>query len=181
MLMKSNRSFILKLEFIGIVFIVILGGMSHFTFELSGRNPLVGAFSAVNESVWEHLKLAFWPALLYAIMEHRYLKKISGSFFFSKAVGIYLMPLAIVILFYSYRAFLEENLGLDILIFVIAVVVGQFASFKLLTWKEVPKIYSKFSVIALAFLAVIFIIFTFYPPQLPMFQDPISGRYGISE
>jgi len=178
---KSNRNFVLKLELIGTVFIVIVGSISHFTFELSGHNPLVGAFSAVNESVWEHLKLAFWPALLYAIMEHRYLKKISGSFFFSKAVGIYLMPLAIVILFYSYRAFLEENLGLDILIFVIAVVVGQFASFKLLTWKEVPKIYSKFSVIALAFLAVIFIIFTFYPPQLPMFQDPISGRYGISE
>ena len=178
---KSNRNFVLKLELIGTVFIVIVGSISHFTFELSGRNPLVGTFSAVNESVWEHLKLAFWPALLYAIMEHRHLKKISGSFFFSKAVGIYLMPLAIVILFYSYRAFLEENLGLDILIFVIAVVVGQFASFKLLTWKEVPKIYSKFSVIALAFLAVIFIIFTFYPPQLPMFQDPISGRYGISE
>ena len=50
---------ILNYELVGMVFIILLGSMSHFTFELSGFNPIVGAFSAVNESVWEHLKLGF--------------------------------------------------------------------------------------------------------------------------
>ncbi len=80
--MESYRRLILNLELIGIIFIVFLGSMLHFTFELSGRNPLVGIFPAVNESVWEHLKLAFWPAMLYAFIEYRYLKKIVSNFLF---------------------------------------------------------------------------------------------------
>lgn len=175
-----DRKVILRFEFIGMVFIIILGSMLHFTFEFSGENPLVGVFSAVNESVWEHLKLAFWPALLYTLIEYRFFRKAIANFFFSKAVGIYLMPLTIVFLFYSYRAFLEENLVLDILIFVVAVVFGQLVSYKLMAWKSVSKIYSTISVILLIFLATVFVIFTFYPPHLSMFQDPISGGYGIS-
>lgn len=61
---------ILRLELAGAVFTILLGSMLHFTFELSGGNPVVGVFSAVNESVWEHLKLAYWPALAYMVIEH---------------------------------------------------------------------------------------------------------------
>jgi hypothetical protein len=57
-------------ELVGMVFIILLGSMLHFTFEWSGNQPIVGVFSAVNESVWEHLKIAFWPALLYLIFEY---------------------------------------------------------------------------------------------------------------
>ncbi|MEM2112455.1 MAG: DUF6512 family protein [Candidatus Bathyarchaeia archaeon] len=108
---EPSKIFILKLELFGMLFIILLGSALHFTFELSGNNPVVGVFSAVNESVWEHLKLSFWPALIYAIIEHKPLKKIAGNFFHAKAVGIYVMPLAIVSFFYLYRMFLEENLA----------------------------------------------------------------------
>jgi hypothetical protein len=178
-MMDTARNFILKLELVGVVFIVFVGSALHFTFELSGYNPLVGVFSAVNESVWEHLKLSFWPALLYAVIEYRYLNRKRGSFFPAKTVGIYLMPLIIVSSFYLYRAFSEENLALDILIFIVAVAIGQLASYKLMIWKGALKINTKISIIALILLASLFIIFTFYPPQLPIFQDPISGGYGI--
>jgi hypothetical protein len=177
---ESKARSILIFELLGIVLIVLVGSALHFTFELSGDNPLVGVFSAVNESVWEHLKLGFWPALLYAVVEYRYLKRKTGSFFPAKAVGIYLTPLTIVSSFYLYRAFSEENLAIDILIFILAVAVGQLASYKSMIRKEASKIYTKISIIALILLASLFIIFTFYPPQLPMFQDPISGGYGIT-
>ncbi|MBC7113294.1 MAG: hypothetical protein H5T34_04655 [Candidatus Methanomethyliales bacterium] len=52
--MRQTNSKILRYELFGIIFIVLLGSSLHFTYELSGENPLVGAFSAVNESVWEH-------------------------------------------------------------------------------------------------------------------------------
>jgi hypothetical protein len=57
-----NNKSVLLFELVGIVFIIFLGSALHFTFEWSGNQPAVGIFSAVNESVWEHLKLAFWPA-----------------------------------------------------------------------------------------------------------------------
>jgi len=79
--MNDYKAKILNFELIGIVFIVFVRSALHFTFDLSGRNPFAGIFSAVNESVWEHLKLSFWPALLYVIIEYRYLKKTAGNFY----------------------------------------------------------------------------------------------------
>ncbi|MEM2962023.1 MAG: DUF6512 family protein [Candidatus Bathyarchaeia archaeon] len=171
----------LRLEISGVFFIIILGSALHFTFELSGRNPIVGVFSAVNESVWEHLKLSFWPALTYAAIEYRLIRREAGNFLPAKTLGIYLMPLIIVSLFYLYTAFMEENLVLDILIFVIAVIIGQLASYKLLIRGEKSEIYARISVVALILLALLFVIFTFYPPHLPVFRDPVSGNYGITK
>jgi hypothetical protein len=161
------------------ILIIVLGSMLHFMFEWSNYQPIVGAFSAVNESVWEHLKLGFWPALLFAFIEYRPLRTRANNFFLGKAVGTYVIPLVIVVTFYSYTAVLEGNVVIDILTFVIAVIVGQLVSFKLLTYRKLPANLTLISIGALAILGLAFIIFTFYPPHLPLFQDPISGEYGI--
>ncbi|MDH5450183.1 MAG: DUF6512 family protein, partial [Candidatus Bathyarchaeota archaeon] len=103
---KPERKSTFGYELAGIVFIVIIGSMLHFTFELSGHQSVVGVFSAVNESVWEHLKLGFWPAFVWALFEYSAIKKSTNNFFFAKTVGIYLIPIVIPILFYSYTAVL---------------------------------------------------------------------------
>ncbi len=176
---RVENRLVLVYELVGMIFIIILGSLLHFTFESSGYQPLVGIFSAVNESVWEHLKLGFWPTLLYAIIECKYLRKHTNNFFLGKAVGIYTIPIVITITFYSYNALLEENLLIDILTFIIAVIIGQLASYKLLTYRKLPEKLNIISLVALAVLGLAFIIFTFYPPSLPLFQDPVSGEYGI--
>jgi len=178
---KPERKLAFGYELAGIVFIVIIGTILHFTFELSGNQPVVGVFSAVNESVWEHLKLGFWPALVWALIEYRYIKKSTNNFFFAKTVGIYLIPIIIPILFYSYTAVLGESvLVIDILTFVISVIAGQFVSYKLLTYRELPDMLNKISLVALVLLGVAFVLFTFYPPHLPLFRDPVTGEYGIT-
>lgn len=167
-------------ELAGIVFIVVLGSLLHFTFEWSGGQPIVGVFSAVNESVWEHLKLGFWPALAFTLLEFKFLGKFTSNFLFAKTVGVYLIPATIVSIFYSYTAVLGESiLVIDILSFVVAVVVGQLVSYKLLTGKTLPNYLAKISLIALFLLGLAFVLFTFYPPQFGLFQDPITGGYGI--
>jgi multisubunit Na+/H+ antiporter MnhF subunit len=176
----DKRRHIFFYELAGIVFIIVFGSILHFTFEWSGNQAIVGVFSAVNESVWEHLKLGFWPAMVFALIEYRYLKKLTDNLLFAKTVGIYLIPIIITILFYSYTAILGESiLVIDILTFVIAVIVGQLVSYRLLTWKSVPYNLNMISLIALILLGLAFVLFTFYPPQLAMFQDPITGEYGI--
>lgn len=176
----SERRSVFGYELVGMFFIVILGSVLHFTFELSGHQSIVGVFSAINESVWEHLKLGFWPALIYAVIEYKYLKKSSNNFLLAKTVGIYLITITIPVLFYSYTAVLGESvLIIDILTFVIAVIVGQLASYRLLTYRALSENLNKISLTALVLLGVAFVLFTFYPPHLPMFQDPITGEYGI--
>jgi hypothetical protein len=168
---------ILKFEILGIFFISLLGSFLHFTFALANKFWLVGAFSAVNESTWEHLKLAVIPAILWALLESKVFKLKTPNFLFAKAVGIYLMPILIVVFFYGYKAILGyHNLLLDISIFVIAVIIGQIASYKIMSR---PGSYSKFnnsSFFFLAILPIIFIIFTFFPPHFFLFKDPIFNQ-----
>jgi hypothetical protein len=171
---------ILLWEIGGIIFIVVLGTVLHFAFEWSGRAIPIAPIAAVNESVWEHLKLGFWPALVYAALEYSRFGKSANNFFLAKTLGIYLIPITIVVLFYSYIAILGHDLlEADIAIFVVAVIVGQLVSYKLLVASPLPKRLNRFAPIALAVLGILFVLFTFYPPQLPLFRDPVTGLYGI--
>lgn len=175
--MDKRRVFFFELA--GIAFIVVIGSLLHFTFEWSGGHPIVGVFSAVNESVWEHLKLGFWPALAFTLLEFKFLK-LASNFWLAKTVGVYVIPATIVGIFYSYTAVVGESiLAIDILSFVVAVVVGQLVSYKLLTGKTLPSYLAKISLMALFLLGLAFVLFTFYPPQFGLFQDPITGGYGI--
>jgi len=161
------------------VFIIIIGSMLHFTFEWSGFQEIVGMFSAVNESVWEHLKIAFFPTLLYTIFEYRYLNKKTNNFFFAKTLGVFAILIIIPLIFYSYTIFIEHNLTIDVLSFIFAIIVGQLVSYKMLTFKKLSKNLKLISLVALIILAIAFVVFTFYPPQIQLFQDPNTGEYGI--
>jgi len=171
---------ILKFEIIGILFISFLGSFLHFTFNLANKFWLVGIFSAVNESTWEHLKLAVIPAILWAVLENKVFKLKNPNFLFAKAVGIYLMPILIVVFFYGYKAILgHHNLILNITIFFIAVIIGQIVSYKIMTLPEFPRKFNAVFLLSLIILLLVFIVFTFYPPHVFLFQDSISGQYGI--
>ena len=52
---------------IGILFVIITGTLSHFFYDWSGNSRIAGFVTPVNESVWEHMKLLFFPMLLYAL------------------------------------------------------------------------------------------------------------------
>jgi hypothetical protein len=171
---------VLRWELVGIGVIFIAGSLFHFLFEWAGNWPPVGVIAAVNESVWEHFKIAFWPALIYAIIEYPFLKRYVNNFFIAKAFGLYVMPSVIAAIFYAYTAiFGEEILAVDITIFFVAVALGQFASYKILTLRQWPRWTAVFGVIMVVLLAVAFAVFTFYPPHLGIFKDAVSGGYGI--
>ncbi len=171
---------VLRWELIGIAVIALAGSLLHFVFEWSGGWEPVGAIAAVNESVWEHFKIAFWPALLYAIFEYPFLRRSANNFMVAKAIGIYVMPMAIALIFYSYTAIVgEEILIVDILIFFVAVALGQLASYKILTMRRLPSWTGGVGLVLVVLLGVAFVVFTFYPPHLPIFKDAVSGGYGI--
>lgn len=181
---NKQKTSIFRWEMWGILFIVIFGALLHFTFELSGSWRPLGIISAVNESVWEHLKLAFWPAVFWAIIEFFFVKTKAGetrhNFILAKAIGAYIMPLVIVIIFYSYTASLGESiLAVDLSSFIIAVVIGQIVSYKLWRSLRSAKALSWLGLTMIIVGVLFFAIFTFYPPQTGIFQDPVTDAYGI--
>ncbi len=176
----ATRKSILRWELAGIVFIVVIGTVLHFAFEWSGGWAPLGAIAAVNESVWEHLKLGFWPALVYAALEYSRFGKSANNFFFARTVGIYLIPVTIVVLYYAYTAILGHGLlAVDIAIFVVAVIVGQLVSYKVLAASPLSERLNRFAPTALVVLAILFVLFTFCPPEFPLFRDSVTGGYGI--
>ncbi len=164
----------------GVLFILGIGSVLHFLFEWSGNSPLVAPFATVNESVWEHLKMAFWPALVWALIERGPLNRRINNFDLAKSTSIPLMLLLIVGLYYGYTGILGESvLFLDITIFVVAVLAGQYVSYRLLTGDERSPLLNTVAPIIIIVLAVLFVVFTFSPPHYALFQDSVTGGFGV--
>lgn len=167
-------------EFLGAIFIVITGSLMHFAFDWSNKNPLSAIFFAVNESTWEHLKLAFWPTFMLFIIQLIFLRPRGATFWTAKAASLLLPSLLIPIFFYTYVALLGfDFLILDIIIFVIAVAIGQFVSYMILTIDSLPKSTVIVSIIIIVSLTVVFSLLTYFPPDNALFLDP-KGGYGLN-
>jgi hypothetical protein len=176
----AMKKYVLKWEISGIVFVFLLGALLHFLFEWSGEYKIVGSFASVNESAWEHFKQGFWPMCLFAAIEYRFLRMNLNNFLVAKALAVYIIPIITGLVFYGYTAILgEEILIVDIFIFLIAIIVGQLTSYKILISARLPRYTSIISVIFIILLAFILVLFTFYPPHLPIFLDGNTGTYGI--
>jgi hypothetical protein len=171
---------ILRWEILGVVFVFLVGALLHFVFEWSGELKIVGAVASVNESVWEHFKQGFWPMVLWAAIEYPALKVDKGSFLLAKGIAVYVIPIVTGLAFYAYTAVTgREILLVDISIFAVAIAIGQFTSYKLILKGPRFKYAGAIGSTLIIFLALILILFTFYPPHLPIFLDHNTGTYGI--
>jgi hypothetical protein len=171
---------LLSLEILGAIFVIIIGAIFHFIFELSNQWLPIGAIAPVNESVWEHLKLVFWPLIIFSIIEYFPLKHEAKNFVLSKLVAIIIAELTILVTFYSYTAILGTDILLvDILSFIIGVILGYVASYRILKINTAPNWSMIVSLVAIIILGIIFVVFTYLPPEIPLFEDPETGLYGI--
>jgi len=176
----NNRKKLLKFQIYSATFAIILGTILHFTYKWSNNNTFVALFSAVNESTWEHLKLAFFPMLIFCIIGHFIFKNIFPSFLCSKTIGIFIALSFTVVFFYTYTGIIGTNYAIiNILSFVIAILLGEFLTYILtLNNMSCNKI---IYLTILIILTVLFILFTFNPPKINLFKDPIYNGYGIQK
>ena len=170
MYMKSKK--LNKYRILSTICVIIFGIVLHFTYKLSGENKLVAWFSAINESTWEHLKLAFFPMLLTTIIGYFYLGKDVPNFLCTQVFGMISAMVFIVTFFYTYSGILGKNIAIiDIFSFFIAVVLGENLSYLLAINKI--KCNKKIAIIILIIIAMAFIIFTYNTPKLGIFENPI--------
>jgi hypothetical protein len=174
------RKMIIIWELTGIVLIVLVGSASHFLFEWTNYWRPAALIAAVNESTWEHLKLAFWPGLVFALVEYPFIRKSVNNFWVAKTLGLLAMPVVVAVLFYGYTALFGRNyLLIDILTFVLAVVVGQLASYRTLITAKMRLSAQRYALVGLAIMIAAFSLLSYYPPRFFLFQDPGTNEYGI--
>ena len=166
---------------IGILFTILLGTLLHFTYDLSGNSDFVAILSAVNESTWEHLKLIFYPMIIFALFEFFIYGNNYPNFFTSKFMGIISGMAFITIVFYTYNGIIGTSGAIfNILLFVAGVIFAYIVYYTILNGKYLTSpLLNKLSIFALATLFIMFWVFTFYPPLLNIFKDPVTKGYGI--
>lgn len=104
-----RQSPLAKWELLGIPVVFLAGSALHFAFDWSGYWKPLAIIAAVNESVWEHLKLAFWPSLLWALIGYAAFKPNAWAFWSAKGYALLVAPVLIVVIFYGYTSILGRN------------------------------------------------------------------------
>ena len=164
----------------GFVFTGIAGVLLHFLYDWTNQSVLVAPFSAVNESIWEHMKLLFFPMFVYALAENKIIGKKYNNFWCTKLAGALAGLLVIPTIYYTYSGALGVNADwFNIVIFFIAAAAAYYLETLIL---KSNINFCKASSVAfgiLCLIAVLFIILTFVQPKIPLFQDLSTGKFGI--
>ena len=157
------------------VLVLVSGTLLHFVYDWTGKNSIAGLFSAINESTWEHLKLAFFPMLLFGFIFKSFIKPFSNNFIEGLTIGILSTMIFIIAFFYGYQFFLGTNIDfLNILDFILGVIVGEYVFYRIIKKDNFSNYYTKVtSIFILLFITYLFIVFTYYPPNTKLFISPV--------
>lgn len=159
----------------GTLFVLTFGSLFHFFYEWSGKNYIVGLFTPVNESTWEHMKLIFFPMLLYSFLMPTRVKEefpcITSSFLSGIITGTMLIP----VIFYTYTGILGYHVFiLDFLTFVISVITAFYVAYTRALSCRAEK-YASFLLVLTCLMGLCFLLFTYAPPNLGLFADPTAS------
>ena len=164
---------------IGILFVMLTGTLAHFLYDWSGKHGVVGLFSPVNESVWEHMKLLFFPMLLYSLFLIGRLKGDFPCLPSSLWAGLLAGTLAIPLLYYGYTCILGRDVFLlDLGIFLLSVLIAFRIACRLaLSCKGKP-----YGILLGCFVCILlacFLWFTYHPPKAGLFTDPTAREEAV--
>jgi uncharacterized membrane protein HdeD (DUF308 family) len=156
-----------------------LGVLLHFLYDWLGEAAWIAPFSGVNESTWEHMKLLFWATFIYAIIQSFFFRD-RENFWCIKLRGILLGIGSIPVIFYTYNGVIGRSPDwINIAIFFICAAIAYIYETRQFNNGTAVCKNPKLSFGALCAVALIFAVFTFRTPELSIFRDPLTGKYGI--
>ena len=160
-------------QWAGFAFATFGGTILHFLYDWTGGNVLVSPFSGVNESTWEHMKLLYWPLLFFALGKRPFFRE-QENYWCVKLAQILLGLTLIPVLFYTYNgAFGKSPDWINIAIFYIS--AGLAFLFERWAFKhnQLSCKHPRLALTAICLIGVLFVVFTFAPPRIPLFRDPV--------
>lgn len=157
-----------------------LGGtLLHFLYEWLGDAVWVAPFSGVNESTWEHMKLLFWPLFLFSLVQWLFFRD-QKNFWCIKLAEILLGLLLIPVLFYTYNGVFGKSPDwINIAIFYISAALVFLFEWWAFQKDRLPCRNPRLAFAVICLIGVLFVVFTFVPPQIPLFCDPLSRNFGM--
>lgn len=161
--------------------VAAIGSLLHFCYEWSGENKFVGIFAAVNESTWEHIKLALSGIFVCTLVDVWFLGD-NPNYWLARGVSFVVPIIVIPIIFYTYTAFTERPvLMTDILSFILAAFLSSLAFVVILDMPAVDEGWEVLSMAGSLVIMAAYLLLTKFPLRNNMlFEDPITHKYGYA-
>lgn len=174
-----NNKVFLRSEIIGAPVIFLIATLLHFVYPLGG-GALSILFGAVNESVWEHVKIFAAGYTAWAILELLWNRLPFKKFLVAKVFSLYLLSLTIIGFHYLYTLIAGRSvLSVDIVSSFVFVCAAQGCSYVLtVTEKDTERFFHEAAMLLMLFF-LMFFSFTIFPPKTNLFLDPVTKGYGI--
>ena len=163
---------------ISIILISIIGTLAHFLYDISNHNRIVGLFAAVNESTWEHIKIALTPTLLWSFIDG-FIYGTNPNYFFAKFISLFAIIILMPLLFYGHKALIKKDLFVfDIISFYIVIILSQYLFHIIIGLEELPYIFKYLGCAGTFIIFGGYMIHTLMPAKSFIFEDPINHKYG---
>ena len=170
--MEMKRAYI-----ISAVLAAAAGTALHFLYTIS-PNLISALLAPVNESVWEHLKLLFWPVLGAAVvLSARAPCRIRLWCGFLTA--LLAMPVFLLGMYYLLRRLGLSGLALDILLYYVTIFGGFWLAWRLQRAGRLQRHCGILLMLVILYGAGL-ILFTFAAPPLKLFTPPAAGVWPDS-
>ena len=164
-----------RLEIAGAFIVFIIASLLHFIYDLN-PNVLTSLFGAVNESIWEHIKIFTIAYLFYGFIELLWAKPEFKRFVVAKTAGVIVQGSLIPLYYFFIK---KPVLVVDMLIGFLSAVVGFLVSYRLYKSERKIEKYFLTSIMILFLIIMSLLCFTYFPPQVELFRDVITGEYGV--
>lgn len=164
---------------LSIIIITTLGILAHFLYDIAKQPRFLGIFTAVNESIWEHIKIAITPTLIWSLIDG-YLYGENANYFTAKLASLLILTFFIPFVFCSYtRVSKKPILLIDIITFMTAIILAQFTFYIIIGQPAIPYWATYLSAIGTFIFFGCYMTLTLAPVKSPIFKDPITGKYGF--
>ena len=156
------------------IIISILGVLWHFVFEWSGQNTVLKFFFPINESIWEHLKLLFYPTLIFSAVDYLLQKEKTQNYIPATVIALLFGMVFIVVTHYVYYGIIGRNIDfINILLYFISVAVMLIKKAKIIKSEKYSyKFFNSFFISVTLIIALLFAVFSVNPPPLGIFMPP---------
>ena len=169
-------------ESVGAAAIFSAATLLHFVYALSDGATLAIIFGAVNESVWEHVKIFTISYCGYAILQLLWIKPPFRRYIAAKCAGLYFLGGGMIGFFYLYTSITGRSVAaVDVISSAVLVIAAQMLSYSLTVGRfDIGELYHPALMLIMLYY-LMFFSFTVFPPKTELFRDHLTGGYGIPE
>ncbi|MBR2480245.1 MAG: hypothetical protein IKB56_02950 [Clostridia bacterium] len=163
---------------VGIIVALLLSALQHFLYDIIPLG-VIGVFAPRGESLAEHVKIVFYPMLIWWTITYLIFRKSKGinvykwfsSAIIATVVSVSLLVMQFSVIFYGFSLTMDSFL-VHILIEIISFALAFLIGFHWYKHAKESKILFIFCLVLLGMMVILMGVFSFYPPKVPIFMEP---------